>query len=151
MLRLNVLTTVIPVASLLLVAQQSIGWASRPCIVAGEASVELAALPWTADLHVAFTDDPARANLRIQIVDSAEAADFALVDGVGSAEGNACGGAARQVTISAQGTVGTPLIYLSQDGPADYRVFVQSEVFSAQDAAALLAAAKLRPMHAAAL
>ena len=78
MLRLNLLTTVIPVASLVLIAQQSIGWTARPCIVAGEATVELAALPWTADLHVAFTDDPARANLRIQIVDSAEAAvDFA--------------------------------------------------------------------------
>ena len=103
MLRLNLLTTVIPMASLLLIAQQSIGWASRPCIVAGESAVELAALPWAADLHVGFTDDPARANLRIQVVDSAEAADFALVDGIGSAEENACGAssAARQVAISA--------------------------------------------------
>jgi hypothetical protein len=33
------------------------------------------------------------------------------------------------------------VIYLSQDGPADYRIFVHSKSFSARDAAALIVGA----------
>jgi len=33
------------------------------------------------------------------------------------------------------------VIYLSHDGPADYRIFVQSKNFSARDAAALIVGA----------
>jgi hypothetical protein len=33
------------------------------------------------------------------------------------------------------------MIYLSKDGPADYRIFVRSKTFSARDAAALIVGA----------
>ena len=35
-----------------------------------------------------------------------------------------------------------PVIYLSRQGPADYRIFVQSRTFSARDAAALIVGAR---------
>ena len=34
-----------------------------------------------------------------------------------------------------------PVIYLSPDGPADYRIFVQSKTFALRDAAALIVGA----------
>jgi hypothetical protein len=34
-----------------------------------------------------------------------------------------------------------PVIYLSKDGPADYRIFVRSKSFTARDAAALIVGA----------
>ena len=100
-------------------------------------------MPWRADLHVAFTDDPAAATVRVQISESPEAADFAVVDDVDSAESGACeaNAATRLVAISADPAVGAPVIYLSHDGPADYRIFVRSKSFTVRDAAALVVGA----------
>ena len=42
---------------------------------------------------------------------------------------------------------GAPVIYLSQDGPADYRIFVQSRRFSAREAAALIVGATRSAHH----
>ena len=38
-----------------------------------------------------------------------------------------------------------PVIYLSPDGPADYRIFVRSKTFTARDAAALIVGANGAP------
>ena len=62
----------------------------HPCIAIANASVEIAGLPWQADLHVAFTDDPKAATVRVQISESADTADFALVDDSDTAEASAC-------------------------------------------------------------
>ena len=120
----------------------------RPCIAVGDASVEIASVPWHADLHVSFTDDPAAATVRVQISDSAEAADFAVVDDaidwrsgdrrlrdapaatadvVGRGFGQAAGSARRSS--------------ISPGGPADYRIFVRSKTFTAREAAALIVGA----------
>lgn len=118
-------------------------------------SVEISELPWRADLHVAFTDDPVAATVRVQIADSAEAADFAVVDGGEGAEAGACEAnpATRLVAVSANPAAGAPVIYLAQEGPADYRIFVRSKSFSLRDAAALVvgASAGHRPVEAASL
>jgi hypothetical protein len=45
------------------------------------------------------------------------------------------------VTISPGPSASDPVIYLSRDGPADYRVFVASKSFSLRDAAALIVGA----------
>jgi hypothetical protein len=45
------------------------------------------------------------------------------------------------VAISRNPSASEPVIYLSPDGPADYRVFVQSQRFSAREAAALIVGA----------
>ncbi len=126
--------------------------ASHPCIALANTSVEIADLPWHADLHVAFTDDPIAATVRVQVTDNAEAADFAIVDGLDAAESGACEAspATRAVTISSSPARGMPVIYLSGEGPADYRIFVRSRTFSVRDAAALVVGAH-HPLQAASL
>ena len=59
--------------------------------------------------------------------------------------------ATRFVAVSATSTASEPVIYLSPDGPADYRIFVSSKHFSARDAAALIVGARgVQPRVAAA-
>jgi hypothetical protein len=148
MLRLKILASVVPLAIAAVFARG--GWmpGPHPCIAAGDASVEIASVPWHADLHVSFTDDPKAATVRVQISESAEAADFAVVDDVegpetGAPETGACEATAAtlSVAVSASPSGAAPLIYLSKDGPADYRIFVRSKTFTARDAAALVVGA----------
>jgi hypothetical protein len=153
MLRFKILASVVPLAMVAVFARG--GWSpgSHPCIAVGDASVEIASVPWHADLHVSFTDDPALATVRVQISESAEAADFAVVDDIdapetgaletGALETGACEASAAtlSVAVSASPSGSGPVIYLSKDGPADYRIFVRSKSFTARDAAALIAGA----------
>jgi len=124
-------------------ARGGLSGGSHPCIAIANTSVEIANLPWRADLHVAFTDDPTAATVRVQITESAETADFAFVDGTDAAEANACeaNAATQAVSISESGASGTPVIYLSNDGPSDYRISVRSNTFSQREAAALVVGA----------
>jgi hypothetical protein len=152
MLRLKILASVVP---LVIVAVFARGWSPgpHPCVAIGDASVEIASVPWHADLHVSFTDDPAAATVRVQISESAEAADFAVVDdldnpetgaaGTGAPETGACNATAAPLSVAiAAGRSGSaPVIYLSKNGPADYRIFVRSKTFTARDAAALIVGA----------
>jgi hypothetical protein len=152
MFRFKILASVVP---LVIAAVFARGWSSgpHPCIAVGDASVEIASVPWHADLHVSFTDDPAAATVRVQILESAEAADFAVVDdvdnpgtrvlGTGAAETGACETTAAMLSVAvAAGRSGSaPVIYLSKDGPADYRIFVRSKTFTAREAAALIVGA----------
>jgi hypothetical protein len=143
MLRFKILASAVPLLIAAVFARGGLLPASHPCIAVGETSLEITALPWHADLHVSFTDDPAQATVRVQLSDNAETADFAVVDDVDTAEVGACEAnpTTRLVEISATRLANAPVIYLSQDGPADYRIFVQSKTFSARDAAALIVGA----------
>jgi hypothetical protein len=155
MLRLKILASVVPLGIAAFVARGSLLPGSHPCIAIANTSVEIAPLPWNADLHVAFTEDPAAATVRVQITERAEAADFAIVDDADAAETSACEAspATRAVSISDEAASGAPVIYLSHDGPADYRIFVRSKTFSQRDAAALVVGAGLsgHPQEAASL
>jgi hypothetical protein len=144
MLRFRILASVIPLMVVAVFARGSLLPGPRPCIAMGDASVQVASLPWRAELHVRFTSDRGAATVRVQITDNADAADFAVVDDVDGTEASACEAApaTRFVTISADGSASEPVIYLSQDGPADYRVFVKSKTFTARDAAALIVGAR---------
>jgi hypothetical protein len=143
MLRFKILASAVPLLVVAAFAGGELVPGSRPCIAIGDASVELAPGPWHADLHVAFTDDPALATVRVQISESAEAADFAVVDDIDTAEAGACEAnpATRFVDVSVNPTASGPVIYLTHDGPADYRIFVKSKAFSLRDAAALIVGA----------
>ena len=143
MLRFKVLASAVPLVAVALLARGGLSGGSHPCIAIANTSVEIADLPWRADLHVAFTEDPAVATVRVQVTESAEAADFAFVDGADAAEANACeaNAATQAVSISESGASGTPVIYLSTDGPSDYRIFVRSNTFSQREAAALVVGA----------
>jgi len=83
-----------------------------------------------------------------QFARSADGDDFAVVDDVdssetGAPETGACEAspAMLSVAISASPSGTAPVIYLSKDGPADYRIFVRSKTFTARDAAALIVGA----------
>jgi hypothetical protein len=141
MLRFGILASAVPLVLAGLFAQSELLPGPRPCIEAGGSSLQIAEAPWRADLHVTFTDYPPTATVRVQIVDSPESADFVMVDDADSAEANACGGTPRFVAISAYPTASAPIIYLSTDGGADYRIFVRSKTFSLREAAALVVGA----------
>jgi hypothetical protein len=87
--------------------------------------------------------------VRVQITDDADAADFAVVDDGISDEPGACQAnpSTRLVTIAAQPVDGGPVIYLSTEGPADYRIYVRSKTFSQRDAAALIVGARGGQRH----
>ena len=155
MLRFKVLASAVPLIAVALFARGELLPSSHPCIAIANTSVEIANLPWHADLHVSFTDDPLAATVRVQITEDAEAADFAFVDGADATEASACevNAAAQAVSISASAAKGTPVIYLSNDGPSDYRIYVRSNTFSQQEAAALVVGAGIakHPMDSASL
>jgi hypothetical protein len=141
--RFKVLASAVPLVAVALLARGGLLPGSHPCIAISNTSIEVASLPWHADLHVAFTNDPQAATVRVQITEDAEAADFAFVDGADAAEANACeaNAATQAVSISEGSAKGTPVIYLSTEGPSDYRIFVRSNTFSQREAAALVVGA----------
>jgi hypothetical protein len=144
MLRFKILASAVPLIMAAMFARGQFASGPRPCVAIGDAPVQITSIPWQAQLHVSFTTDPAAATVRVQIADSAEAADFAVIDDVDSREANACetAGATRLVAISENPLPAAPIIYLSPDGPADYRIFVRSNRFTARDAAALIVGAR---------
>jgi hypothetical protein len=149
MLRFKILASVIPLLAAAVFARAEIGSVSHPCIAVGETSVELTSLFWTAGVHVAFTEDPTRATVRVQVTEDSDAADFALVDdGLGS-EPETCQAnpATRLVSIAAQPVDGGEVIYLSSEGPADYRIYVRSKSVSLREAAALIVGARGSHRH----
>lgn len=143
MLRFKIMASALPLLMAGVFAHGELDSSTQPCIAIGGTSVRIASEPWQTQLRVSFTNDPTVATVRVQITDSAEAADFVVVDDAGSAEGNACGGnaATRFVGIATSPSPAVPIIYLSQDGNADYRIFVRSKTFTARDAAALIVGA----------
>ena len=144
MLRLKILASVVPLAVAALLARGELLAGPRPCIEISGTSVQIATLSWQAHRHVSFTSDPARATVRVQISESAEAADFTVIDDVDTAEAGTCVSNAppQLVAISRNPSAADPVIYLSKDGPADYRIFVSSSSFSVHDAAALIVGAR---------
>ena len=143
MLRFRILASAVPLLLLSFFARGSLLPGPHPCIAIADTTVEIASVPWRADLHVAFTDDPALATVRVQLSDSAEAADFAVIDDVDNAGAGSCEAnpATKLISIAADPEPDAPVIYLSPDGPADYRIFVRSNTFTARDAAALVVGA----------
>jgi hypothetical protein len=143
MLRFRILASAIPVLALAAVTQGGLP-GPRPCIAAAGTSVQITDQPWRAQLYVSFTDDPALATVRVRLSDNAEAADFVMTDDVESADSGACEttAATTLVAISPQRSGDMPVIYLSSDGPADYRIFVRSSSFTVREAAALIVGAR---------
>jgi hypothetical protein len=152
MLRFKILASAAPLIVAAVFARGEFSISSRPCIAIGGASVQITASPWQAQLQVSFTSDPSTATVRVQISESAGAADFAVVDDVDSTDDGACAAnaATRFVAISANPQLAAPVIYLSPDGPADYRIFVHSKRLTARDAAALIVGASGVPRRLAA-
>jgi hypothetical protein len=139
MVRLGFLASVVP---LVLAGGTAPAWlsSSHPCISAGLTTVQMAWLPWQADLRVAFTEKPELATVRVQLVDQPDLADFVVTDDVAGIEDSSCSAssAGRHVAIVAKASRGEPTIFLSTQGNADYRIFVRSRSSTAEQAAALI-------------
>jgi len=146
MLRFKVLVSVVPLIAAAVMARLELLPGPQPCVAVGSDTMQIATNPWHADLHVSFTDDPTLATVRVALADSADTADFAIVDDIGSdeAEGSGCATtqATRFVLIAESPPDGAPVIYLSPSGPAEYRIFVRSRRTTEREAAALIVGAK---------
>jgi hypothetical protein len=148
MLRIGILASTIPLLLAGLLSGGGVTSSARPCLVLGDGPLQIAAAPWQAGFQVSFTDDPARASVRVQIVDQPEDADFAVADDTDAPEPAACAAApARMIGIAASGAGTDAIIYLSRDADADFRIFVRSRTITAREAAALVVAAGA-PAHA---
>lgn len=155
-MRVKILASAVPLVLAAAIAGGEFSPGERPCISFGETTLQIATAPWQNQFHVSFTADPRAATVRVQIVDRAELADFAVIDDIDTAEADSCSarGAASFVSIAEHPNGADPVIYLSAEGGANYRVFVQSRKFTAQDAAALIVGAnrnKTAPKQTAAL
>jgi hypothetical protein len=148
MLRFRFLVSAVPLIAAAIFARVEFFASPRPCIAVGSDSLQIATLPFHADLHVAFTDDPALATVRVALSDDPASADFAVIDDADGSEDGGCQATqgTQFITISAQPTARAPVIYLSRDGGrADYRIFVRSRRMSDREAAALVVGAHRKP------
>ena len=144
MLRVKIMASAVPLLLAGVVAGGELIPNARPCIALGRASMQIATAPWQKPLRVSFTDDPETATVRVQIVDRAELADFAVIDDQQTADAEESCPVTAETSFVGVGdhvSAAEPVIYLSQSGDADYRIFVQSRTFSARDAAALVVGA----------
>jgi hypothetical protein len=114
------------------------------CIASGAATYRLAPAASSPDYRVRIERSAARPDLRMQLVDSPELADFVIADDfTATSESIACQGAtpARTVRVDAETQKPDLIVNLAADmSEPDYRVYVHSIRHSPQDAAALLAA-----------
>jgi hypothetical protein len=139
MLRVKILASTFPLLLAGVVAGGELIPSASPCIAMGRASMQIATAPWQNPLRVSFADDPETATVRVQIVETADLADFTVIDDAQTSEIDNCAVTPDTsfVSIAEHASAAEPVIYLSQDSGADYRIFVQSRTFSTRDAAAL--------------
>ena len=102
MLRFKVLVSVVPLIAVAAVVRIAFFPTSRPCVPLESGTVEIASVPWHADLHVSFTDDPRLATVRVAISERAEVADFAVVDDIETVDEMACQASAAALSVGAQ-------------------------------------------------
>jgi hypothetical protein len=116
--------------------------AANLCFTAGAVTYRVSR-DATADYRVKIDD--ARPDLRIALVDGAEMADFALVDGVGGL--GACGSAGRLKTVGlvGEGSEADVTMSLSREpADADFKLFVHSAHLRPSDVAALVTVIRLQ-------
>jgi hypothetical protein len=113
------------------------------CFASGASTYQIVASATAPDYRIRIDADALRPDLRMQLVDRAENADFVLVDDFSGNEPSTYKSSTPIRTVTLDAAAGTPdvTVQLSADAKgADYRLYVHSARFSQQDAAALLAA-----------
>ena len=117
------------------------------CFASGATTYQIARNAPTPDFRIKIADAPAtsdsRPDLRMRLVDSAEKADFVLVDDFSASEQAPCRSTTPIRTVALDADTAKPdvTVTLSADAAlSDYKIYVHSVRFSQQDAAALLAA-----------
>jgi hypothetical protein len=124
-------------------AQTYFAGSQGPCFTAGTSTFQMSSTAFSPDYRVKIDSQVARPDLRMQLVDTPETADFVLVDDFTGAEANACKGSTPVKTIKVDSAEPSPdlTISLSNQAPRadDYKIYVHSARFSHRDAAALFA------------
>ena len=113
------------------------------CFASGASTYQIVANAPAPDYRVRIDSKAANPDLRMQLVDRAEHADFVLVDDFSDGAPSTCKSSTKIRTVTLDGSTGKPdvTVQLSADAKgADYRLYVHSVRFSQHDAAALLAA-----------
>lgn len=113
------------------------------CFSSGSATYRLSQNAAAPDLRIRFDNSALRPDLRMQLVDRPEIADFVLADDYAAPRGNACRSSVPVKVVRIDSETRTPDVTVSfapGDTLPDYRVYVHSAHYSHQDAAALLAA-----------
>jgi hypothetical protein len=120
----------------------SLAPAPQACLSIGDAAYRVTPSMLGADLTVRLDPAATAPDIRIALADSADAADFVLVD-----DGNAppaCHNGARAKRVRIDAAAATPDLVVGlagAAGAADYRIYVRSRWLSPEAAAALFAAA----------
>jgi hypothetical protein len=112
------------------------------CFASGTSTYQIVTNAAAPDYRIRIDSAVAHPDLRMQLVDRPEHADFVLVDDF-SGEPSTCRSSTPVRIVTLDGASGKPdvTVQLSADSKsADYRLYVRSARFSQQDAAALLAA-----------
>jgi hypothetical protein len=113
------------------------------CFASGATTYRIARNAAAPDFRIKIADASPQADLRMQLVDRADIADFVLVDDFSGGEPASCRSSTpiRTVTLDADTTKPDVTVNLSADAAApDYKIYVHSVRYSQQDAAAVLAA-----------
>jgi hypothetical protein len=115
---------------------------TRPCFVSGASSFQIVPDATSSDVRVRIASDAPRPDLRMQLVDRPEIADFVLVDDFGSSAETGCPPSTpiRTVALDDRSAAPDVTVNLSADTGADYRIYIRSTRFLHHQAAALLAA-----------
>jgi hypothetical protein len=128
------------------VAPVTVAAAADLCFTAGPVTYRVSTGTSTPDYRVRIDSgaaDPHSApDLRIQLVDNVESADFALVDGFSGDHGTcASAGRIRTVALVDDASAADVTLRLSgEPSETDLKLFVHSDRFGDRDAAALFAA-----------
>ena len=113
------------------------------CFASGASTYQIVSNTAAPDYRIRIDGQAAQPDLRMQLVDRAEHADFVLVDDFNDGEPRTCNSSTAIRTVTHDGATGIAdvTVQLSADAKAaNYRIYVRSARFSQQDAAALLAA-----------
>jgi len=113
------------------------------CFASGASTYQIVTNVTAPDYRIRIDAEAARPDLKMQLVDRPEHADFVLVDDFSSSEPRTCKSSTPIRTVTLDAATGLPdvTVKLSADTKgADYRLYVHSARFSQEDAAALLAA-----------
>lgn len=119
------------------------GSAAEACLAVGNTTYRLAR--GAADVTVRIEPSAVAPNVRIQLAETPDEADFILVD---DGAPPACGAAANVKNVSiAPGITAVDLVvgFASGSAPADYRIYVRSRWIALETVAALFAAAHMPP------
>lgn len=111
-----------------------------PCFSTGTAAYQVSSTTLTPDYRVRIESHIQRADLRVQMVDTPDKADFVLIDDVSGGPGSACGPLVKTIGLINGARPVDMIVGLAPDAAsADYKLYVRSARFSQHDAAALFA------------